>query len=156
MTLVFYAVVGGQVGKEIMTGKQYMDQLRKIRREIRLLEEQILRDTVLASHVKAIRYDIDRVQTSPSGDQMTNIVSSIVAETEKLYAQIKKLQEKENEARSYLILLPEELERVLSLHYLDGKRWDEIAILMNYADKYIYEVRSKALDELTKVLTKSD
>lgn len=139
-----------------MTGKEYMDQLRKIRREIRLLEEQILRDTVLASHVKAIRYDIDRVQTSPSGDQMTNIVSSLVVETDKLYEQIKKLHEKENEARSYLILLPEELERVLSLHYLDGKRWDEVATLMNYADKYIYEVRGRALDELTKVLTKSD
>lgn len=139
-----------------MTGKEYMDQLRKIRREIRLLEEQILHDTVLASHVKAIRYDIDRVQTSPSGDQMTNIVSSLVLETDKLYAQIKRLQEKENEARSYLILLPEKLERVLSLHYLDGKRWDEIATLMNYADKYIYEVRARALDELTKVLTKSD
>lgn len=141
---------------ERMTGKEYMDQLRKIRREIRLLEEQILRDTVLASHVKAIRYDIDRVQTSPSGDQMTNIVSSLVVETDKLYEQIKKLHEKENEARSYLILLPEELERVLSLHYLDGKRWDEVATLMNYADKYIYEVRGRALDELTKVLTKSD
>ena len=139
-----------------MTGKEYMDQLRQIRREIRLLEEQILRDTVLASHVKAIRYDIDRVQTSPSGDQMTNIVSSLVVETDKLYEQIKKLHEKENEARSYLILLPEELERVLSLHYLDGKRWDEVATLMNYADKYIYEVRGRALDELTKVLTKSD
>ena len=138
-----------------MTGKEYMDEIRQIRWEIRLLQEQILRDTVLASHVKAIRYDIDRVQTSPSGDQMTNIVSSIVVETEELYAKIKRLQEKENEARAYLLLLPEELERVLALHYMDGKRWDEIANEMNYADKYIYEVRSRALDELTKVLTKS-
>ena len=139
-----------------MTGKEYMNQIREIRREIRLLEEQILRDTVYASNVKAIRYDVDKVQTSPDGDRMANIISGIVGAEEKLYKKIQDLMQKENEARTYLIQLREEHERVLVLHYFDGLKWEDVASKIGYDDKYIYDVKNKALEELTQLLTKSD
>ena len=139
-----------------MTGKEYMNQIREIRREIRLLEEQILRDTVYASNVKAIRYDVDKVQTSPDGDRMANIISGIVGAEEKLYKKIQDLMQKGNEARTYLIQLREEHERVLVLHYFDGLKWEDVASKIGYDDKYIYDVKNKALEELTQLLTKSD
>lgn len=139
-----------------MTGKEYMDQIRKVRREIRLLEEQILRDTVFASNVKAIRYDVDKVQTSPDGDRMADIVSGIIGSEEKLYNKIKYLMKKEEEARTYLVQLREEHERVLVLHYFDGLKWEDVAEKVGYDDKYIYDLKNKALDELTQLLTKSD
>lgn len=139
-----------------MTGKEYMEQIRNVRREIRLLEEQILRDTVYASNVKAIRYDVDRVQTSPDGDRMADIISGIVGAEEKMYNKVKYLMQKEEEARGYLIQLKEEHERVLVLHYLEGLKWEDVAVKVGYDDKYIYDVKKTALDELTKLLTKSD
>lgn len=139
-----------------MTGKEYMDQIRKVRREIRLLEEQILRDTVFASSVKAIRYDVDKVQTSPDGDRMADIISGIIGSEEKLYNKIKYLMKKEEEARTYLVQLREEHERVLVLHYFDGLKWEDVAEKVGYDDKYIYDLKNKALDELTQLLTKSD
>ena len=139
-----------------MTGKEYMEQIRNVRREIRLLEEQILRDTVYASNVKAIRYDVDRVQTSPDGDRMADIISGIVGAEEKMYNKVKYLMQKEEEAREYLIQLKEEHERVLVLHYLEGLKWEDVAVKVGYDDKYIYDVKKTALDELTKLLTKSD
>lgn len=139
-----------------MTGKEYMEQIRNVRREIRLLEEQILRDTVYASNVKAIRYDVDRVQTSPEGDRMADIISGIVGAEEKMYNKVKYLMQKEEEARGYLIQLKEEHERVLVLHYLEGLKWEDVAVKVGYDDKYIYDVKKTALDELTKLLTKSD
>ena len=139
-----------------MTGKEYMERIRNVRREIRLLQEQILRDTVYASNVKAIRYDVDRVQTSPDGDRMADIISGIVGAEDKLYKKVKYLMKKEDEARTYLVQLREEHERVLVLHYLDGMKWEDVAAKVGYDDKYIYDVKKNALDELTQLLTKSD
>lgn len=139
-----------------MTGKEYMEQIRNVRREIRLLQEQILRDTVYASNVKAIRYDVDRVQTSPDGDRMADIISGIVGAEDKLYKKVKDLMQKEEEARQYLIQLREEYERVLVLHYFEGLKWEDVADKIGYDDKYIYDVKNRALEALTQLLTKSD
>ena len=139
-----------------MTGKEYLEQIRNVRREIRLLQEQILRDTVYASNVKAIRYDVDRVQTSPDGDRMADIISGIVGAEDKLYKKVTDLMQKEEEARQYLIQLREEYERVLVLHYFEGLKWEDVADKIGYDDKYIYDVKNRALDALTQLLTKSD
>lgn len=141
---------------ETMTGKEYMDEIRKIRRKVRALREQILKNTTLASSVKAIRYDIDKIQSSPDGERMTDLIAEIIAEEQKLHKEIAKLMVKEKEARDYLLKLKEEHEIILTLHYLDGISWDDIAQKRNYNEKYIYDLRKKALDELTEVLTKSD
>ncbi len=139
-----------------MKGKEYMEQIRNVRREIRLLQEQILRDTVYASNVKAIRYDVDRVQTSPDGDRMADIISGIVGAEDKLYKKVKDLMQREEEARQYLIQLREEYERVLVLHYFEGLKWEDVADKIGYDDKYIYDVKNRALEALTQLLTKSD
>lgn len=138
-----------------MTGKQYMDSIKRIRRRIKLLKEQIERDTIMASGVGAIRYDKDRVQTSAVADRMANIVIKICETTEKLEKEIHTMQMQEEEAIGYLVQLKEEHERVLSLHYLDGFSWVEVGEVMHYSDKYVYDVKEKALEELTNVLTKS-
>ena len=133
-------------------GLEYMEHIRKVRREIRLLMEQIERDTVMASGVSAIRYDIDHVQSSPIQDRMGEIVTTIVMTTETLHDRIHELQELESDARSILIQLKEEHERILTLHYFDGKNWTEVASNLGYNDKYLYELRDRALTELTEVL----
>lgn len=133
-------------------GLEYMEHIRKVRREIRLLMEQIERDTVLASGVSAIRYDIDHVQTSPIQDRMAEIVTTIVMTAQTLHDRVHELQELETEAREVLVLLREEHERILTLHYFDGKSWTEIAETLGYNDKYLYELRDKALTELTGIL----
>lgn len=135
-----------------MTGKEYMEQIRQVRREIRLLEEQILRDTIYASNVKAIRYDVDRVQTSPEGDRMAEIISGIVGAEDKLYKKIMHLMRKEEEARAYLLQLREEQERVLVMHYFDDLKWDDVAEQSGYSLSRVYEIKNQALNELTDII----
>lgn len=136
-----------------MTGKEYMEQIRNVRREIRLLQEQILRDTVYASNVKAIRYDVDRVQTSPDGDRMADIISGIVGAEDKLYKKVKDLMKREDEARNYLLQLREEQERVLVLHYFNDLKWDDVAEQTGYSLSRVYEIKNDGLNELTQLLT---
>lgn len=135
-----------------MTGKEYMEQIRNVRREIRLLQEQILRDTVYASNVKAIRYDVDRVQTSPDGDRMADIISGIVGAEDKLYKKVKDLMKREDEARTYLLQLNEEQERVLVLHYFNDLKWDDVAEQTGYSLSRVYEIKNGALNDLTELL----
>lgn len=139
-----------------MTGKEYMHEIRIVRRKIKLLEEQIERDRILAAGVSGIRYDKDIVQTSPDSDRMTDIVANIVEATGKLKEEIYHLQLKEEEAINFLVQLKEEHERALSYHYLDGRDWSDIARIMNYERQSIYDVKDRALDELTRVIETSD
>lgn len=138
-----------------MTGKEYMQHIRQVRREINFLIEQIERERVLAENVKAIRYDIDHVQTSPIGDRMTDVVADIIEVSGKLNERIEEYLALEDEARNYLVLLKVEHERVLVLHYLEGKTYDKIAEQLSYDETYIYRLRTKALDELTEILERT-
>lgn len=137
----------------MVTGKQYMQGLVTIKRRIRLLKERIERFEVMASGVGAIRYDKERVQTSPTGDRITEIVANIIESTEELKSEIVRLQEYEKEAETYLIQLDEQYERVLKYHYIDSYDWPVVAELMRYTnEKYVYEVKDKALTALDEIL----
>lgn len=138
-----------------MRGDEYMRHIVNVRREIRLLMEQIERDETIAAGVKAIRYDFDKVQTSPQ-DILPEIIANIVITTEKLYNRIETLQKLEEAARGVLLQLKEKHERVLVLHYLNNMTWERIAKELSYDEKYIYEVKDAALDELTEVLQSSE
>lgn len=138
-----------------MRGDEYMRHIVNVRREIRLLMEQIERDETIAAGVKAIRYDFDKVQTSPQ-DILPEIIANIVITTEKLYDRIETLQKLEEAARGVLLQLKEKHERVLVLHYLNNMTWERIAKELSYDEKYIYEVKDAALDELTEVLQSSE
>lgn len=135
-----------------MTGREYMDAIRRVRREIRLLKEQIERDTVLAAGVSAIRYDTDRVQVSPSGDRMTDIVARISENTDTLKARINVLQDLEDTARAFLVNLREDHERVLTLHYLDGLSWLSVSEAMGFSERHIFRLHDQAIQELDELL----
>ena len=135
-----------------MTAHELMTQIKQCRRRIRLLNEAIARDRILAQGVKGIRYDKDIVQASPVADRMADIVARIIENANALEEEIMKLQELEANIRGYLLKLPERCERALSLHYLDGNNWAKVAVIMNYDDSYIYKVKNEALEELDKIL----
>ena len=135
-----------------MTGKEYMETIRRVKRDIRLLMEQIERDSVLAQGVTAIRYDVDRVQTSPVSDKMADIVARITETTEKLYDRIALLQGLEDDARRLLVNLEQEHERVLVYRYIDEMSWVSVAERMGYSEKHVFIIRDKALAELDELI----
>lgn len=135
-----------------MTGRDYMETIRRVKREIRLLMEQIERDSTLAQGVTAIRYDIDRVQTSPVSDRMGDIVARITETTTLLYDRIALLQGLEEDARRLLVNLTTEHERVLVYRYIDELSWISVAERMGYSEKHVFTVRDKALEELDELI----
>lgn len=135
-----------------MTGRDYMETIRRVKREIRLLMEQIERDSVIAQGVTAIRYDVDRVQTSPVSDRMGDIVARITETTELLYDRISLLQGLEEDARRLLVNLKPEHERVLVYRYIDDMGWAQVSEKIGYNEKYIFSLRDSALNELDMLI----
>jgi len=135
-----------------MTGRDYMETIRRVKREIRLLMEQIERDSVIAQGVTAIRYDVDRVQTSPVSDKMGDIVARITETTELLYDRISLLQGLEEDARRLLVNLKPEHERVLVYRYIDDMGWAQVSEKIGYNEKYIFTLRDSALNELDMLI----
>ena len=129
-----------------------METIRRVKREIRLLMEQIERDSVIAQGVTAIRYDVDRVQTSPVSDKMGDIVARITETTELLYDRISLLQGLEEDARRLLVNLKPEHERVLVYRYIDDMGWAQVSEKIGYNEKYIFTLRDSALNELDMLI----
>lgn len=138
-----------------MTGQEYMQMIQKNRREIRMLLEQIERDSTIATGVRSATFTSSRVQSSRLDDRLTDITSRILTSTEHLKQRIKTFQDAENEARQLLVQLKDERERVLTYRYFDGMNMTQIADKLNYSYGHVYEVHNKALDDLTELLNRS-
>lgn len=137
---------------EEMTAKEYLNQVRNLESKMKILKEEIdtLREMVVSTG--AIQQD-ERVLSSGTQDKM--------AET------ICKINEKECErndlmrefalARANVIINIQKLnnpeyEQILYKRYCQSKKWEEIALEMNYTYQWVCKLHGRALLELDKVL----
>lgn len=139
-------------GLEEMTAKEYLNQVRNLESKMKILKEEIdtLREMVVSTG--AIQQG-ERVLSSGTQDKM--------AET------ICKINEKECEwndlmrefalARANVIINIQKLnnpeyEQILYKRYCQSKKWEEIALEMNYTYQWVCKLHGRALLELDKVL----
>lgn len=137
---------------EEMTAKEYLNQVRNLESKMKILKEEIdtLREMVVSTG--AIQQG-ERVLSSGTQDKM--------AET------ICKINEKECEwndlmrefalARANVIINIQKLnnpeyEQILYKRYCQSKKWEEIALEMNYTYQWVCKLHGRALLELDKVL----
>lgn len=135
-----------------MTAKEYLMQVRNLESKMKILKEEIdtLREMVVSTG--AIQQG-ERVLSSGTQDKM--------AET------ICKINEKECEwndlmrefalARANVIINIQKLnnpeyEQILYKRYCQSKKWEEIALEMNYTYQWVCKLHGRALLELDRVL----
>lgn len=91
----------------------------------------------------AIRYDKDKVQTSPE-DAMSKIVAEINILEQKMnriqYAKSKRIEEIDNAINS---LKSEEERTALTMRFINRKPVSEIALAMGYSERRIYQFIDK-------------
>lgn len=129
----------------------FLTKPRRIERRIqsKLAEIDALRSCLLPA---AIRYDADRVQTSPDDP-----VSRIEAEIDELTREVVRLSaEKETavrELRDTIADLPDELERtVLALRWIGYRRLEDIAMTVQYSIRSTYRIMHRAESSLLNKL----
>ena len=128
-----------------MTAKEYLLQIKEQRNDILNQEEYIqrLRDSL---GVAGIRYDKERVQSSPEPDKFAKIFGQIFEEEEKLQ------QMKDDLALTRVKIINQihqiedsKHQKVLYIVYVDGKNLKKAAQAMCFSYDYVKEIHIAAL-----------
>jgi DNA-directed RNA polymerase specialized sigma subunit len=132
-----------------MTAKEYLQQYRNADREINAKLDQIRRLRELATKTTSV-FNPDKVQTS-SENKIEGIVQKIVDMEREIDADIDQLNEVKKQVQGTIQDLPDHRQRdILYMRYLNGKRWEEIAVILNYDFRYVLKLHGQALYEIKK------
>lgn len=136
-----------------MTNKLFeiLDKPKKLKDDIALINQRI-EDTRLMMLPSAIRYDTDKVVSSPI-DPMLKFAEKI-DELERKKAQ---LQSEYIVARDKLInlidkLSDERMKYIIQSRYMMGKKFSEIVETIPLEESQMYKLRSKAIGEMEKIV----
>ena len=132
-----------------MTAKEYLLQLDTLRDEIESTNLALEKIFTEASGIKAITYDKDRVQVSPSNHAENFMVK--LAELGDEYAQMQIKYKLERDKRIAMIngLSNPIHVRILRKRYIDGKTFEEIAVALHYTYRHVTRLHGSALQEFS-------
>lgn len=134
---------------------KFLKQIRTKRRELGILENSIqeMRFMLMPS---GIRYDLDKVQTSPE-DRLSQSVADLVAVERRQKRQIERLMSDIAKAEKLIEVMPTpEYRELIRLRYVSGglklMTWEQVAEQMGYsADHVRGKLHGKAIAEARRV-----
>lgn len=133
---------------------KFFKTVRAERADIETLQLRI-KELQLSLLPRGIRYDSDKVQTSPS-DQMLEVAAKLDALERKMQAKLVKLNNDMVKAMEIVQAMPTpEYRQLLTLRYLTGRMsWEQIAEVMGYSVDHVRGYLHKnAIQEARKVNT---
>lgn len=135
-----------QEKKEYLLGYQRLNQ--RINRL--LLEQQQWRE--LATRVSP---NLSGMPRGGGEGGMQGAISKIIDLETEINAEIDKLVEKRKEIEGIIRMVEDStLRTLLEYRYINGKKWEEIALMMGYDYRYILKIHGKALSALPSDLGK--
>ena len=134
-----------------MTAKEYLSQAATLKRRIKQIEDRIEELRTEASSPKAIRYDKDMIQSSPSGDALANYMIRLDHEERRLIQLKEQYLDIHEEIRHRILLVrPDLYADVLYMRYLEGKSLVDIAEELLYSYIYVCKLHGRALLEFAR------
>lgn len=88
----------------------------------------------------------DKVRTSPSGDQMAQIIANVIDLESEINGYISDLYRLKRDALRVISLVCDLDQRtILVARYINFKKWEEVADDMSFSVQRVYEIHGKAL-----------
>ncbi len=129
-----------------MTTKEYLSRAFHINMRIRSKAEQIAEMKALATRVNAALSDV-KVQTSKNDHRFEDIVIKITEYQDELCKDMEELvQIKKETKRAIDSVKNDEYRLVLEMRYLLYRRWEEIAVALDYSIDNVYYIHRSALN----------
>ena len=132
-----------------MTAKEYLSEIHKLRRLLRSLELKAEELRTQAEGVKAITYDKDKVQTSPS-NLMEELVLRLVEVEEEYGRQIVHYHTEMQKRIDQIAAMRPDYAEILRLRYIEGNghalRLEEIALRMHLSWPRVKHLHGEALE----------
>jgi hypothetical protein len=128
-----------------MTAKEYLWRVRDAERELKQLEQAYTQARADILHLKGIAYDADKVTGGKIGD-LSDAIVALEGYAQRLNAKWDELITLRETAKRLIDTLKDGRYReVLTLRYLDGQSWEQVAVTMGYTYRGVTGLHGKAL-----------
>lgn len=128
-----------------MTAKEYLWRVRDAERELKQLEQAYTQARADILHLKGIAYDADKVTGGKIGD-LSDAIAALEGYAQRLSAKWDELINLRETAKKLIDTLKDGRYReVLTLRYLDGQSWEQVAVTMGYTYRGVTGLHGKAL-----------
>lgn len=135
--------------------QKFFKRIRNERSDVETLQMRI-KELQLSLLPSGIRYDTDKVQTSPS-DKMIEVAAKVDALERQMQKKLTALNADMIKAIAIVQSMPTpEYRQLLTLRYLTGSRtsWKQISEIMGYSEQHVKQyMHDAALIEASKVNT---
>lgn len=125
--------------------KEYFAQIRKTDRLIQRLTDTV---NTLRSGLTSQSYELkpDKVQTSGAKDTLGETIVKIMSLEEDINARIDELVDMKQEAFTMINRIPDlDQQNILIGRYIQLKKWEDIALELNFSIQWVYELHGKGL-----------
>ena len=128
-----------------MTAKEYLWRVRDAERELKQLEQAYTQARADILHLKGIAYDADKVTGGKIGD-LSDAIAALEGYAQRLNEKWDELINLRETAKKLIDTLKDGRYReVLTLRYLDGQSWEQVAVTMGYTYRGVTGLHGKAL-----------
>lgn len=133
-----------------MTAKEYLIHIRDCYKTMTALYERLVEIRTKIEGVKAITYDKERVQTSPT-NKTEELIAQLVETEDQLSKEVREHFTEVVEATRRIYSLKNDRQvRVLDMRYIKGMRWQEIADELGIEYRSTTRIHGKALRNFAK------
>lgn len=125
--------------------KDYFAQIRKTDRLIQRLTDTV---NTLRSGLTSQSYELkpDKVQTSGAKDTLGETIVKIMPLEDDINARIDELVDMKQEAFTMINRIPDlDQQNILIGRYIQLKKWEDIALELNFSIQWVYELHGKGL-----------
>lgn len=125
--------------------KDYFAQIRKTDRLIQRLADTV---NTLRSGLTSQSYELkpDKVQTSGAKDTLGETIVKIMSLEDDINARIDELVDMKQEAFTMINRIPDlDQQNILIGRYIQLKKWEDIALELNFSIQWVYELHGKGL-----------
>ena len=125
--------------------KEYFAQIRKTDRLIQRLTDTV---NTLRSGLTSQSYELkpDKVQTSGPKDTLGETIAKIMSLEDDINTRIDELVTMKKEAFSMISKVPDlDQQNILIGRYIQLKKWEDIALELNFSIQWVYELHGKGL-----------
>ena len=128
-----------------MTPKEYLQQYRDAVRRATAAQDHLAELRAMAERITP-KYDGEPSGSHSSGDKLGAAVAKIIEAEERLDEQITMLIATEREVERTINSVKDSIMRkLLYERYINGKTWEQIAVMLNYTYRRITQLHGNAL-----------
>lgn len=127
-----------------MTAKEYLNRVRRQNYILKQTEKELneIRADILTLRASSLSEHVSGSKNSNTADKYIRLESYM----EKVNAEWDKLIDMRNAAKDLIGAMPDPMHRaVLYARYINGQRWEDIAMDMHYSWKGIFKLHGQAL-----------